>query len=417
MFFGLTNSPATFQTMMNTIFRDLIDEGSVTIYMDDIAIHMGPKEGETEEEHIARHRALVRKVLDRLKANDLHLNPDKCTFEQDHLDFLGVRVTKGAVEMDQSKLDRVKEWIPPRNVREVRKFLGFTGYYRHFIKGYSQIARPLLDLTKQAMSWQWGEHQQKAFEELRNKMVEKPVLQQPNFDKTFYLQTDTSKYGVGAVLSQEGDTPATTPRKRHPVAFYSATFTPTEQNYDAYELEFAGVLKAIEHWRAYLIWTKEPFIIEMDHKNLTHWKSPQKLTGRTARWHEKLQDYNFKIVHIQGKDNTPADALSRPGEDERTIEDKLLPLIPSEHFLNLSTLEEPPEIEHNVICHQDLYSRWCKELATTHPISRTRGLWEDDQRRLVVPLNEELKRLILHEYHKGLNAHPGRDETIRKVLN
>jgi hypothetical protein len=264
--------------------------------------------------------------------------------------------------MEQSKVDRVKEWIPPHNVREVRKFLGFTGYYRHFIKGYSQIARPLLDLTKQAMSWQWGETQHKVFEKLHDAMVTKPVLQQPNFEKTFYLQTDASKYGVGAVLSQDGDIPATTPRRHHPVAFYSATFTPTEQNYDTYELEFAGVLKAIEHWRAYLIWTKEPFIIETDHKNLTHWKSPRKLMGRTVHWHKKLQDYNFKIVHVQGKDNTPADALSRLGEEEWTTEEKQLALIPPECFINLSTIEEPPELEIDVICHQDLYEKWCKEL-------------------------------------------------------
>ncbi len=114
MFFGLTNSPATFQTMMNTIFHDLIDEGSITIYMDDIAIHTG---------------------------------------EQDHLDFLGIQVGGGTVQMEQAKVDCVKEWIRPRNVQEVHKFLGFTGYYRYFIQGYSQIARPLLDLTKQATVW------------------------------------------------------------------------------------------------------------------------------------------------------------------------------------------------------------------------------------------------------------------------
>ncbi len=147
-------------------------------------------------------------------------------------------------------------------------------------------------------------------------MVSKPVLQQPDFDKTFYLQTDASKYGVGAVLSQDGGTKGVTPQKRHPVAYYSATFSPTEQNYDAHDLEFLGVLKSIEHWRPYLIWTKEPFVIETDHKNLTYWKSPRKLTGRTVRWHEKLQDYNFKILHVAGKNNTPADALSRPCDDK-----------------------------------------------------------------------------------------------------
>jgi len=126
MFFGLTNSPATFQTMMNTIFRDLIDEGSITIYMDDITIHTGPRPGESEDDHTLCHRTLVRQVLERLRANDLHLNPEKCVFEQDHLDFLGVRIGGGTVQMEQSKVDQVSEWTHPRNVHEVRKFLGFT---------------------------------------------------------------------------------------------------------------------------------------------------------------------------------------------------------------------------------------------------------------------------------------------------
>ena len=143
--------------------------------------------------------------------------------------------------MEQAKVDKVKDWARPRNVREVRKFLGFTGYYRHFIQDYSKMARPLLDLTKQATPWHWEDQHQQAFESLRDKMVSKPVLRQPDFSKTFYLQTDASKYGVGAVLSQDEGTQPVTPRKRHPVAYYSATFSPTKQNYDAHDLEFLGV--------------------------------------------------------------------------------------------------------------------------------------------------------------------------------
>ncbi len=111
IFFGLTNSPATFQTMMNMIFHDLIDEGSVTIYMDNIAIHTRPRPGESNDDHTLCHRKLVCRVLDRLRTNDLHLNPEKCVFEQDHLDFLGVRVGGGTVQMEQSNVDRVTEWM------------------------------------------------------------------------------------------------------------------------------------------------------------------------------------------------------------------------------------------------------------------------------------------------------------------
>jgi len=191
------------------------------------------------------------------------------------------------VQMEQGKVDKVQEWKPLRNVTEVQCFLGFMGYYRYFIQGYSQIARPLLDLTKQVMPWQWTPDQQKAFKGLCDKMCDKPVLQQPDFNRTFYLQTDASVYSMGAILSQEGDTTNSKP-KRHPVAYYSATFTPTEQQYDIYEREFLAVIKALENWRAYLIWTKTPFIIETDHKNLMFWKSPKKLNGRTAQWHEQL---------------------------------------------------------------------------------------------------------------------------------
>ena len=126
----------------------------------------------------------------------------------------------------------------------------------------------------------------------------------------FYLQTNTLKYGVGAVLSQDGEAKGVTLRKCHPITFYSTTFSPTKQNYNTHDLEFLGVVKSIEHWRPYLIWTKEPFVIETDHKNLTYWKSLRKLMGRTAQWHKKLQDYNFKILHILEKNNTLADMLS-----------------------------------------------------------------------------------------------------------
>jgi len=134
-------------------------------------------------------------------------------FEQDHLDFLGVWVGGGKVQMEQLKVDRVRGWTPPRNVQEVHKFLGFMGYYRYFIQGYSQIARPLLDLTKQVTSWHWDDKEQQAFEELWDKMVSKPILQQPNFNKMFYLQMDALKYGVGAILSQDRGTKGVTLRK------------------------------------------------------------------------------------------------------------------------------------------------------------------------------------------------------------
>ena len=176
MFFGLTNSPATFQTMMNMIFREQIARGTMTVYMDNIAIHTHCKKGETEDQHLKRHRQLVKEMLTILEEHDLFLNIEKCQFKQPSIEFLGVRVGQGQVEMQDLKVNKVKEWKTPRNVQEVRHFLGFTGYYQYFIKNYLSIAKPLMELTRKTMPWQWGNDQANAFETLRVKMCEKPVL-------------------------------------------------------------------------------------------------------------------------------------------------------------------------------------------------------------------------------------------------
>ena len=140
MFFGLTNSLATFQTMMNTIFAAEMAEGWLTIYMDNIAIHTKPELGETDAQHKEQHWQRVSKVLSILQHHNLFLKLEKCTFEQLSIDFLGIVVNQGEVQMDESKVANVQEWPPPTSITKVCKFLGFTGYYRYFIKNYSMIA-------------------------------------------------------------------------------------------------------------------------------------------------------------------------------------------------------------------------------------------------------------------------------------
>src|SRR6267142_565431 len=157
MFFGLTNSPATFQMMMNTIFRREVALGWLSVYMDDIAIHTSRRSNETEEEHQVRHREYVHIVLDKLEENDLYLKPKKCNFEKKEIDYLGLIVGGNKLKMDPKKLRGVADWLKPTNPTEIRKFLGFTGYYRYFIPNYSKIAQPLLDLTKKTTPWHWKE--------------------------------------------------------------------------------------------------------------------------------------------------------------------------------------------------------------------------------------------------------------------
>src|SRR5258707_10990724 len=212
MFFGLTNSPATFQMMMNTIFHKQVAQGWLSVYMDDLTIHTKRCPGETEEEHQRHHKEYIHIILDILEEHNLYLKPKKCAFKQEEIDYLGVIVGEGTLKMDPKKIKGVTDWSPPKTITEVRQFLGFTGYYQYFIPNYSKITSPLLELTRKTTSWHWDEPQLQTFETLKSLMCQKPVLLRPNFTKCFYLQTNASAYGMGTILLQAAgacDTPPT----------------------------------------------------------------------------------------------------------------------------------------------------------------------------------------------------------------
>ena len=153
--------------------------------------------------------------------------------------------------------------------------------------------RPLLDLTKKTTAWHWENNQTKAFEMLKSLICYKPILLQPNFTRCFYLQTDASAYGMGAILSQAAGTTDSPPIKNsklklHPITYYSATFSPTEWNYNIYKRELLAIMKSLAHWCHYLGWTKFPFVILTNHANLQYWKAPQNLNHRMVQWHTDL---------------------------------------------------------------------------------------------------------------------------------
>jgi RNase H-like domain found in reverse transcriptase/Integrase zinc binding domain/Chromo (CHRromatin Organisation MOdifier) domain len=234
--------------------------------------------------------------------------------------------------------------------------------------------------------------------------------------------TDALAYGVGAILSQEGGPNTQNRTKYHPIAYYSATFTETERNYDVYDRELLAIMKAITHSRPYLIWTKELFKIFTDHANLLHWKSPQKLNQRTARWHGGLQDYNFTLHHIPGKNYTVADALSHPpGADMGKNDNQQMIMLPEPLFICVADEDSPGSVEHFVTIVQNNNRTLMKEWESTFPIKRVDGpdapFWRDTaEHRLVIPPDQGLKREIMHTWHdRPLNGHPRRDETIRRV--
>ena len=180
--------------MMNEILRDLINDGKVAAFVDDVLVGTETEEG---------HDEIVEEILRRLEENDLYIKPEKCMWKARKIGFLGVIIGPNGIEMETEKVDRVLSWSQPKNVKDVRKFLGLANYYRRFIKDFAQVARPMNILTRKDEKWQWEEAQQKAFNELKWVFTMKPVLAAPDLDKEFWVEADTSNYATGGVLSMK----------------------------------------------------------------------------------------------------------------------------------------------------------------------------------------------------------------------
>jgi len=222
MFFGMTNSPATFQTMMNDVFRTVIAEGIVVVYLDNILIFM-----KTEKEH----EQAVQRVLEILAEHKLFLRLEKCEFHRKQIEYLGLVISENKVAMDPVKVTRVRKWPILENRTDVQAFVGFVNFYRRFIQDFSTIARPLFDLTHSDQAWNWGAKEQEAFERLKMAVTTTPILASSQDSEPFCIEADSSDFASGAVLSQQlpGED------KWHPVAFYSKSLSPVERNYEIYD--------------------------------------------------------------------------------------------------------------------------------------------------------------------------------------
>ena len=194
MFFGLTNSPTMFQTMMNKLLRDLVVKEKVAVFINDVMVAT-----ETEKEH----DEIVEEVLKRLEENDLFVKPEKYVWKVREVGFLGVIIGEDRVRMEKEKVQGVIEWPVPRSMKDVQKFLGLANYYRWFVKDFARIAKPLHEMMRKEMKWSWEERQQKAFEELKKRFITEPVLVTPDLDKEMRVEVDTSDFAIGKVLSMK----------------------------------------------------------------------------------------------------------------------------------------------------------------------------------------------------------------------
>src|SRR3569833_1500206 len=245
---GLTNAPATFQTVMNSIFLPDLKK-FVVVYLDDILIF-----SKSEEEH----QAHVRLVLDVLRREQLYVTKAKSRFAQTEIQYLGHIVNAQGIRPDPKKVSTVQSWPVPKNVHDVRSFLGLCNYFRKFIDHYSSIAVPLTNLTKKSVGWDWTGRCQDAFEMLKHSLAEAPLLRTPDEKKPYEVITDASDYGLGAVLLQEG----------YPIAFESRRLNSAELNYTVTEKEMLAVVHALRVWRCYLEGAE--FTVFTDHRDVSN---------------------------------------------------------------------------------------------------------------------------------------------------
>ena len=417
MLFGLTNSPTTFQALMNTIFVDLVAKGQVAVYLDDILIYSRSQE---------EHRQVTHEVLQRLRAHDLYLHPEKCEFEREEVEYLGLVICQGEVTMDPVKVHAVTSWPIPQNLKELRGFLGFANFYRRFIQDFARITRPLHDLTKKDHPWIWGASQQQAFNTLKNSFTLQPILAMWTPDRPTRLEVDASGFATGGVLLQQLDDGLW-----HPIAFQSESMVEAERNYEIYDKEMLAVIRALEDWRHYLEGLPDPFTIVTDHRNLEYWRTAQNLTRRQACWSLYLSRFDFRLTHKPGAAITQADPLSRlPTHQVMDAEDnKNQIVLQPNHFAGTAaaSFEASNTLEQDIRNATDLDAevvlalRLLKQQA---PRQLTEGLTDWEERdglifykgRIYVPKSLDLRRRIVQICHDSSTAgHPGRRGTQELV--
>ena len=246
---------------MDSTFRDMIAEGWLIIYMDNILVF-----AETLEEC----QEWTKRVLDRMKEEDLHLKLAKCAFDQTEVEYLRLVVRNGEVLMDPTKLKAVEQWEPPKSVKAVRSFIRFCNFYQKFIPHFSTLARPLIDLTKKGVPFHWEKEQDDAFIKLKETFLLAPVIKMPDISQQFFVMTNASLTALGGILM-----PKDSNGDLHPCAYHSAIFSPAERNYDIYNRELLAVIQALKEWHHYLTRTEHPVTVITDHKNLGYFKQPQ----------------------------------------------------------------------------------------------------------------------------------------------
>ncbi|GJZ48311.1 putative reverse transcriptase domain-containing protein [Tanacetum coccineum] len=279
--FVLTNAPAVFMDLMNRVCKPFLDK-FVIVFIDDILIYS--KNKKEHEEHL-------KAILELLKKEELYAKFSKCEFWLPKVQFLGHVIDSQSIHVDPAKIESIKYWASPKTSMEIRQFLSLAGYYQRFIKGFLKIAKPMTKLTQKKVKFVWGDKQEAAFQQLKQKLCSAPILALPEGSEDFIAYCDDSIKGLGSVLMQ----------REKVIAYVSRQLKIHEKNYTTHDLELGVVVFALKIWRHYLYVTK--CTVFTDHKSLQHIFNQKELNMRQRRWLELLSDYNCEIRYHPGKAN------------------------------------------------------------------------------------------------------------------
>ena len=291
--FGLSTAPSVFQRLMDLVLCGLTYV-TCLVYLDDIIVY-----APDFDTHLTR----LQEVFERLRAANLKVHPGKSCFLQQKVDFLGHVLSAKGIEVQDAKIATIRDWPSPRNLRELRSFLGLSSYYRRFVPQFASVAAPLHRLQNKNVTFEWGAREEDAFQELKRRLMTTPILGMPTDEGTYYLDTDASETGLGAVLSQDQGGAEVV------IAYASRTLTKSEVNYDVTKRELLAVVYGLKNFRQYLLGRR--FIIRTDHQALQWFRRTPEPMGQLARWLAFIEQYNFDIVHRPGMRHGNADALSR----------------------------------------------------------------------------------------------------------
>lgn len=385
--FGLSNAPATFQSMMNSVLKPYLRR-FVTVFFDDILIYSA-----SMEDHIRHLKMVLQCLLD----HSLFAKLSKCVFGQTKVSYLGHLVDYQGVQPDPAKIDAVSSWPSPASLKQLRAFLGLAGYYRKFVRNFAHIASPLTALLKKD-AFSWTTEAESSFQALKGALTHTPVLALPNFELPFVIDTDASGIGIGAVLTQNG----------HPLAYFSKKLNPKMQAASTYERELFAVTEAVAKWRTYLLGNH--FVIRTDQKSIKELSSQVVHTPAQQRFIIKLLGYDFSIEYKPGSTNTVADALSRTQQEKK-----------SEQILLLTTISDPllEDLRLETNQHPELQALLQKINSNSEGLSKFSihdGLIFFNG-RIVIASDSLHKTCILENFHSSLTGgHGGVRRTLARIL-